>query len=275
MRLRWVIVTLVLATLFAAPALRAATDPAATCAAAKRKAVGKKALDRMRCEATAAIRGALDPHCLEQAEERFDRSFAKAELPGRCLTVGDADALELQVDGFVARALVALSETTSTTTTTTTSTTTTSTTTTTTIPPPCPGGGEQLSDRAGSQHCWYLGGKGADCDTTCAMVGRIYDPATETFGGSGGDDTDCVVLHLAFPGALGTLMPSGLKAPSQDCSTSGLGGLGCFRKFSSQLCNPFDIWGPSCTVISSGRCASPSTNSTASAPDYARFCACQ
>src|SRR5262245_58080294 len=164
MRLRWMITALVLATLIAAPALRAVTTPAAACSAAKRKATGKKALDRMKCEATAAIRGPVDPHCLDQADERFRRAFAKADLTGRCLTVGDADALELQVDGFVARALVAMSETTSTTSTTSTTTTSTmSTTTTTTIPSACPGGGRQVSDRNGAQHCWYLGARGADC----------------------------------------------------------------------------------------------------------------
>jgi hypothetical protein len=262
MRPRWVITALMLAALIAAPALRAANGPAAACAAAKRKAVGKKALDRMKCAATTAIRGAIDPHCLQQAEDRFTRAFARAEQAGRCLTVGDTAALELQVDVFVVGAVGALSETSTTTTTT--------TSTTTTTMPACPGGGRQISDRTGVEHCWYQGPTDSDCNTTCAAVGRIYDPATETFAGSGGDDVDCLVVVLGGRGLFFNfvyLFPY-LARPSEDCSASGLGGLGCFDKVGYcpiAFCNP----------NSYGRCATPPTGSTDAAVDYARFCACQ
>jgi hypothetical protein len=260
MRPRWVITALVLATLIAAPALRAANGPAAACAAAKRKAVGKKALDRMKCAATAAIRGTVDPHCLQQAEDRFTRAFARAEQAGRCLTVGDAAALEVQVDEFVVGAVDAVSETSTTTTTT--------TSTTTTTMPACPGGGTQISDRTGVEHCWYRGPIDSDCDTTCAAVDRIYDPATETFAGSGGDDVDCLVVVLRGGRPLLSINFPYIARQSEDCSASGLGGLGCFDKVGYcpiTFCNP----------NSYGRCATPPTASADAAAGYARFCACQ
>ena len=65
MRLRPVFTALVLATLIEAPAR--AADPAVTCSASKGKAVGKNVYDQMKCEATAAREGSVDPSCIEKA----------------------------------------------------------------------------------------------------------------------------------------------------------------------------------------------------------------
>jgi phosphatidylinositol-3-phosphatase len=136
MCLHRVITALLLATLIAAPAPRAATDPPGACAAAKRKAVGKKAFDEMKCHAAAAKQGAaVDPLCLQKTDGKFSEALARAEQKGGCLTVGDAVALKAEVDAFVAGAVAALPASGPTTTTTnSTVTTTTTSSTSTTLP---------------------------------------------------------------------------------------------------------------------------------------------
>jgi hypothetical protein len=49
---------------------------------------------------------------------------------------------------------------------------------------------------------WFLGAVGASCDATCTAEGLAYDPATATFAGSGGSDTNCsaVLGALGHPG---------------------------------------------------------------------------
>jgi len=49
--------------------------------------------------------------------------------------------------------------------------------------------------------CWLLGATGANCTDTCAAQGMIYDPATETYAGSGGTDQACndVLDSLSVP----------------------------------------------------------------------------
>ena len=261
MRLRWVTIALLLPVLVAVPAVRAATNPLAICSAAKRKAVGKAAFDRMKCEASAAIRGTVDPQCIEHAEDRLRAGFAKAERKAptySCPAMGHADVLDEQVDAFVAAAALAASGVTMTTTTTT-------TTSTTTTFPACPGGGRQLSDRTGAQHCWYLGQVGSDCDTTCAAIGLSYDPATETFAGSGGDDSDCLVVLNRGNAALSAFL---FRSQSLDCTANGLGGIGCFAIPPPAGCNFL-------CLSSFGRCAAPTTGSADSAPGRQRFCACK
>ena len=73
-----------------------------------------------------------------------------------------------------------------------TTTTTTSSTTSTTIACQAVGGG----------FCWYLGATGADCNSTCAAAGKVYDPATGTFAGSGSSDANCTAVGSALsPGS--------------------------------------------------------------------------
>jgi hypothetical protein len=265
MRVHRVITALALTILIPTPAVRAISGPAPACSAAKRTAVGKKALDRMKCEADGQRRGAVDPACIQRVEERFQRAFdraeQKAERQGSCQTIGDANALESLVDEFVADAVDALTG----------GTTSTTTSTTTTLPSACPGGGFEVSDRFGIEHCWYLGG--LDCDAVCAAAERIYDPATATFAGSDGDDIGCLLVLPTF--ALAPL--SGLDfvaarfVGSQDCAASGLEGIGCFVKSPPAGSGLF-------ALPTYGRCATPPTVSAVSpdsAPLYRRFCACQ
>jgi hypothetical protein len=93
--------------------------------------------------------------------------FARAEERGGCATSGDAGALQVEVDAFVESALAALP-----------------------APPPdplpCTNGGREVAGR-----CWYEGAFSKSCDQVCANASRTYDPATESFAGSGGSDANC------------------------------------------------------------------------------------
>ena len=61
-------------------------------------------------------------------------------------------------------------------------------------PPPC--------DAVTGGFCWFMGDSGASCDAACAIKGRAYDSATETYAGSGGTDANCVAVldALGFGG---------------------------------------------------------------------------
>jgi hypothetical protein len=239
-----VLATLVLATLGDAP--RAATDPAAACSAMKARAVGKNAYDEMKCQAAAAREGTVDPSCIEKAEEKLALAFTRAEQGDGCAAVGNAAALQSRVDGFVAGTVAALPGVTP-------------TTTTTTIPPPhCPAGSAGFFPI-----CWYAGTPGQSCDQVCAAAGRTYDPATATFAGSEGSNLGCLKVIAALnPLPLDQI--NVLFTRSDDCAAAGLGGLGCFARSDSEG-----------GVAGFGRCATPPTTEDASAPGYARFCACR
>ncbi len=192
MKLRPMVVGLCLASLVAVPASAASTDPAAACAAAKRKAVGRQAFDKLRCHATAAKEGGpVEPRCLDRADTRLSQAFARAELQGGCVTLGDAATLAAQVDTFIG-GIVAV------------------------LPKVCQAGGQQVGG-----HCWYLGTSGQSCDQTCAAAGQAYDVATQTFAGSEGSDAACVAVLQA-------LVASWPSFSSQDCDASGWGALGCW-----------------------------------------------
>ena len=79
---------------------------AATCASSKQTAAGKKIAAKLKCVASATIKGAaVGAPCLTKAEQTFDRAFARAEARaqrnGTCATVGDAPAVEALVDACV------------------------------------------------------------------------------------------------------------------------------------------------------------------------------
>lgn len=246
MHLRPVITALVLATLFETPAI--AADPAVTCSAIKDKAVGKNAYDQMKCEATAAREGSVDPSCIEKADGKLTAAFTRAEHGGGCVAIGDGAALQALVDGFVASTVSMLPAEFP-------------ATTPTTIPPPprCPGGAPGPFPT-----CWYVGAAGQNCAQICASVGRTYDPATATFAGSEGRDLDCVrVIAALTPLPLDQINVL-FTDRGADCAAAGLDGLGCFSRSA-----------PGGGVASFGRCATPPTTEDASAPEYARFCACQ
>jgi len=225
-----------LAILAASPAPHAATGPAASCLAAKRRAVGKCAFEMLKCHAEAARRSVfVEPRCRERAEARLAQAFARAEQRGGCATSGDAGALQAEVDMFLEGVVAALPIPTV---------TTTSRTSTTTLG--CTGA---LVGGA----CWYSGLSDASCDQVCAEVSRSYDPATESFAGSGGSDANCGIVAQAVWG-LTTPYP----VNPATCST----GVGC-------------AWTASVLLPVVYRCANPPTTGGAASPDFDRFCACR
>jgi hypothetical protein len=102
-------VSLALVAVLAASMADAAPTPAQRCSAAKMKATAKKATAKIKCHEKAMLKGvAVDPLCLAKAETKFTDAFARAELKGGCATVGDAAALEAEVDVFVGAVVGAL-----------------------------------------------------------------------------------------------------------------------------------------------------------------------
>jgi hypothetical protein len=94
--------------------------------------------------------------------------------------------------------------------------------------------------------CWFVGGTGADCNSTCAAQGRVYDEATRTYAGSDGTNANCeAVLRTALgvPGPLPVVDESGND-------------MGCMTA-------PFAL-----------RRGLDPTTSGASCPVCARYCAC-
>jgi hypothetical protein len=96
-----------LVTLTAAAA-HAKLTPAQKCAAAKEKATAKKAAGKINCYRKTNLVVPADPACLQKAEDTFAKAFAKAEKPGACDVIGDADGIEAQVDTFVSALVQAL-----------------------------------------------------------------------------------------------------------------------------------------------------------------------
>jgi hypothetical protein len=87
--------------ILAAAAAHAKLTPAQKCAAAKEKATAKKAAGKINCYRKTNLVVPADPVCLQKAEDTFVKAFAKAEKPGACDVIGDADGIETQVDTFV------------------------------------------------------------------------------------------------------------------------------------------------------------------------------
>ena len=88
---------------------RAGGTPAQKCAQSKLKATGKKASAKLKCYKKAVAGGVgVDSECLTKAEDKFLIAFQKAEAKGGCATVGDAGAVEGDVDTFVADTVAAL-----------------------------------------------------------------------------------------------------------------------------------------------------------------------
>jgi hypothetical protein len=115
--------------------------------------------------------------------------------------------------------------------------------------PPCPSGGQHVGG-----FCWYLGAGGQSCDAVCTGIGQTCDPATVTYAGSGGTDTNCQTVLNAL-GSAGALV-----YPSFDCAGVPLPGLGCATDTSSN------------TI----RCATPTTTCSAAGDLLTlRACACQ
>jgi hypothetical protein len=75
---------------------------AAKCASAKLKAAGTKAESKIKCHATSFGKGrAIDQSCLDKANDKFLKSFEKADAKGGCSVTGDAANIEAIVDGLV------------------------------------------------------------------------------------------------------------------------------------------------------------------------------
>jgi len=91
---------MVLCLIWGLPA-SAGSTPAEKCQALKLKAASKN----VACQTRAMVKAAGETADLAPCKERFARIFAKLELKGGCATVGDAPAIESQIDA-VAGSLV-------------------------------------------------------------------------------------------------------------------------------------------------------------------------
>jgi len=80
----------------------AAPDPAAKCTTTKRGAAARKVVGKLNCVARPMTKGGtVDSVCLAKAESKFSSTFAKAESKGGCISIGDAAAVEANVDACV------------------------------------------------------------------------------------------------------------------------------------------------------------------------------
>jgi hypothetical protein len=110
----------------------------------------------------------------------------------------------------------------------------------------CPG--PRPCDATTGGFCWFLGVPKASCDAACAIEGRAYDAATESYAGSGGTDAGCI----------GVLDALGVPAGPLFTNSSCFAGLGC-------------VYAP---PTGRARCAAPPTDPSSSG-GVERVCACQ
>jgi len=104
---------------------------------------------------------------------------------------------------------------------------------------------------------WFLGAIGASCDSACTAEGLVYDPATETFAGSGGSDANC----SAVLGALGHPGPTfGFNAEA---------GVGCM--YGVEISGGGGVIGVRDTSPTTSSAVAPTTFGT----QIQRVCACQ
>jgi len=80
------------------------TEPS-RCTSKKIKLAARKAAAKAKCYARAATRGVgVDGSCLASASSKFSTAWAKLEASGKdCLTTGDANGIENDIDSFVAQ----------------------------------------------------------------------------------------------------------------------------------------------------------------------------
>jgi len=87
----------------------AASDPAARCIDRKLFAAALQARSVLDCHSRALRRGrALDPSCVQRAEDRLSRIFASAEGRGGCHPLGDVNSVQRLAGKLVDRALSVL-----------------------------------------------------------------------------------------------------------------------------------------------------------------------
>lgn len=117
-----------------APAGWSAPSPE-ECAARKLTVAGKKATRLLKCQSRALTHhSAVDPDCIARVVSKFAATWTRIEGRGGCATVGDLDAIESQVDAYVASLVASLTPMATTTTTTVASSSTTGTPTSTCPP---------------------------------------------------------------------------------------------------------------------------------------------
>jgi hypothetical protein len=102
------LVVAVAALILGASEATAKLTPAQKCAAAKLTAAAKKVNAKVKCHVKTKLAAEPDPSCLQNAEEKFTKAFAKAEKPSACLVTGDAATIEDKVDAFVTTLVQAL-----------------------------------------------------------------------------------------------------------------------------------------------------------------------
>ncbi len=210
----------------------------AKCQATKMKAAGKNAYFKAKCQQKAFLKDLpVDPACIGKADDKLVADIQKADAftvgQGEAPCPGDYPTLQGNTAVLLESLLGGIRD----------------------AAVPCPSLGRRIGGA-----CWYVGLPNASCDTTCSDLLLYYDPATETFAGSGGTDANCQLVIRALVGgaAIGFSF-------SGDC---GVGyGYGCSAG------NVSGTW-------ISGRCSSPPTTSSAVPPDVAgifeyRVCACR
>lgn len=113
-------------------------------------------------------------------------------------------------------------------------------------PPACPAFGKPVGG-----FCWYTGA--GSCDTICAAASLTYDPATETYAGSGGTASNCTAVAAAFRLDYSI-------AEDVDCTAgpNPQSGIGCVQFGSTTY-----------------RCIAPPTTASAAPSAGERYCACQ
>jgi hypothetical protein len=89
-----------LVTLIAAPT-HAKLTPAQKCAVAKEKATAAKTVAEIKCHRKTKLAAPADPACLQKAEDKFAKAFAKADAAGTCQVTGDGDSIGAKVDVLV------------------------------------------------------------------------------------------------------------------------------------------------------------------------------
>jgi len=190
---RSLITAVVALPLLCAATARGAGTPAAQCAAAKQKAATKAAKAKTKCHSKALLLALpTDPLCLQKADVKLQQDFAKADAKGGCALTGDVASVGTLVDTFVDD-LLGLTPLIS-----------------------CPGG------QIVGGFCWYDGAISANCVTTCAAHGKVYDDATRTYAGSDGTDANCASVGsaLGLPGFTSTLSFAGMG-----CFSAGFGNM--------------------------------------------------
>jgi len=199
------------------------------CDAAKSLCYGKYSKGVLGCYAKAAAKTrTVDPSCLAKVETKLTDGvkgcLAKAAAHADC-SAGRNETTEKGETDFLIRTTLCV------------------------LQADTPPGGCPACQGLTGGLCWFNGTIGKDCDDVCGINARTYDPATESYAGSGGTAEHCTTV-LDELGA-----PDGALSQSQSCS---IYGLGCaYDEFVGRI-----------------ECLVPATDSGSFFASASRMCAC-